>query len=110
VYLFTRNQGGPNQWGVAKRITQPSSDDFGSSVALSGDTALIGGRLASQKGLVVFYSRNWTGTDAWGGISGICDDDGTFGGAVAVSGTTAVIGENQEGSGAGRAFIFRVNP
>jgi hypothetical protein len=45
VVIFDRNAGGADSWGVAARLTDPdglTSDFFGASVSLSGDTLAIG--------------------------------------------------------------------
>ena len=45
AYLFRRDEGGPDHWGLAGRF-QPddpaAQDKFGFSLALSGDTLLVG--------------------------------------------------------------------
>ena len=57
AYVFQRDNGGPNNWGQAKRLLQSDPDAFdffGASVAISGDTAIVadrvdGGFLALQR-------------------------------------------------------------
>lgn len=44
VYLFERNAGGPGRWGEVRLLTAShaaSTDWFGASVALAGDTAVV---------------------------------------------------------------------
>jgi hypothetical protein len=44
-YLFSQNQGGSNNWGEIKKLTASdadSSDTFGQSVAISGETVAVG--------------------------------------------------------------------
>jgi hypothetical protein len=45
AYVFERNEGGANQWGQVKKLTVgvPSAlDRFGSAVAISGNTIVVG--------------------------------------------------------------------
>jgi hypothetical protein len=47
VYVFQRDWGGANQWGQVTRITAPDAagyDYFGQSVAVEGDTVVVGRR------------------------------------------------------------------
>jgi hypothetical protein len=48
VHVHERNQGGPDQWGWVMTLARPDSVDpyskFGDSLALDGDTAVIGAR------------------------------------------------------------------
>jgi len=56
VHVYERDQGGPNQWGLARKITPidgPHSDYFGSSVALSNDMLNVCSALRSPA-----YSRD----------------------------------------------------
>ncbi len=77
VYIYGRNQGGANQWGLLSngRIFAPdgvSGDFFGRSVSISGDLIAAGadGRdlsdTQSGAGMVYILSRNSGGPDAWG--------------------------------------------
>lgn len=45
AYIFHRNQGGTGNWGQVKKLTASdaeAADLFGVSVAVSGDTAIVG--------------------------------------------------------------------
>ena len=45
AYIFERNAGGAGNWGQVKKLTaeDPAADDFfGNSVAISGDTVVVG--------------------------------------------------------------------
>jgi hypothetical protein len=45
AYVFERNQGGADNWGQVKKLTASdaaTTDQFGFSVSVSGDTALVG--------------------------------------------------------------------
>ena len=82
-----------------------SYDQFGISVAISGNTAVIGAPQHGDGAAYVFVlsGGTWsaqaelTATDAPGGF---------FGSAVAVSGDTAVIGAYEANGNQGSAFVF----
>jgi VCBS repeat-containing protein len=103
VYIFDRNQGGPNNWGQSKKIASPdgaAGDHFGGAVSLSGDTLLVGAYLNkpgnARSGSLYIYGRNQGGPGAWGLIKKLAPPDGADGDeyayAVALNGDTAAIG------------------
>ncbi len=105
AYVFARNQGGADGWGQVRKLTASDaaeSDSFGTSVALDGDTALVGASgnddAGSSSGAAYVYSRNQGGTDVWGEIKKLTASDAgathTFGRSVAVSLDTALVGAN----------------
>ena len=87
-------------------------DQFGSSIAVSGSTALVGAWGAttssgSQTGLVYVFtlqSGTWVLTQTLAD-PGASDGD-TFGAAVALSGSTALIGAWGTNADAGAAYVF----
>ncbi len=72
-----------------------TGDFYGSSVAISGDTALVGAPNQTidilGEGSVYFFKRSGTSWTSQGKLSGFTDGD-AFGASLAVSGATAVIG------------------
>jgi len=120
VYIFSRNQGGTNNWGeVAKLIaSDPENVDyFGYSVAISGDTVVVGAPgedgLGTNRGAAYVFDRNEGGTDNWGEVAKLTasdpEDDDDFGFSVALSGDTVVVGSVYEdglGINRGAAYIF----
>ena len=91
-------------------------DFFGFSVALSGDTAIIGAFRDSHdanganSGSVYVFTRSGTG---WSQQAKLIAADGaegdTFGGNIALSGDTAVIGalrDDDNGKDSGSAYVF----
>ena len=74
AYLFARDQGGDGAWGQVIKLTAAdgqANDQFGNSVSLSGDTALVGASYADvgswpDQGAAYLFERNQGGTDAWG--------------------------------------------
>ena len=91
---------------------------FGSSVAFSSNTAVIGaigdGTAGIQSGAAYVFQRD--GSLVWHQIDKLTASDGQgsdqLGYAVALSGNTAVVGANQDDDGgatAGSAYLFRDN-
>jgi MYXO-CTERM domain-containing protein len=104
AYVYTRNGA---SWTLQQKLTALGGepyDHFGSSVALSGDTALVGAYVAgstAQGSAYVFVRNgmNWTLQQA------LTTSDGAnaFGCAVALSGDTALVGTC---SFLGSAYVF----
>lgn len=125
VYVFARNQGGANNWGLIKRITASDgfdNDAFGSSISLSGDILVVGAQLddvgtATDQGSAYVFYRNQGGPDNWGEIKHLTASDGVladeFGKSVTISGDTIIVGANLDNNGAivdqGSAYIFERN-
>lgn len=119
VYLFKRSGGLWAQEAYVKASNTGENDEFGWSVALSGETLLVGARMefsaatgvngdqsdnsANQAGAAYVFVRNdstWT-QQAYMKAHNTTHYD-WFGQSVALFGDTAVIGANQEqGSGTG---------
>jgi hypothetical protein len=83
-------------------------DFFGSSVAISGTTIIVGSPgVASDTGRAYVFmkaSGSWRQVAALRGPGSNPDD--LFGSSVAISGTTAVVGSPGVASGTGRAYVF----
>ena len=106
TYVHLRNRDGTNAWGRAKTLTAtaPAAGDlFGTSVALSGDKAVVGAPGSpvddfGTKGKVFAFSRNQGGLGTWGLLKSYSSPDGTpqngqdFGRAVAAVGALFVAG------------------
>ena len=97
-----------------------SSDRFGWSVAVSGDTVVVGARdhddNGSNSGSSYVFQRDEGGADAWGEVTKLLASDGgsldNFGISVAVSGDTAVVGarlDDDNGDESGSAYVFDLN-
>ncbi len=123
VYIFERNMGGQDLWGEVKRIVASDADanfQFGSSVALSGDTAIVGSVVANVNGVAsgsaYIFERNTGGADYWGEVNQLLPSDAAngdrFGKSVAISNDTAIVGAYQNsgaGSASGAAYIYERN-
>ncbi len=117
AYVFARDQGGPDAWGEVKKLTASDAaggELFGRSVAISGDTILVGALGAGAgPGTAYVFSRDQGGPDAWGEVAKLSAPDeaalGRFAASVALSGDTAVVGaaqSNDAGNRSGSAYIF----
>jgi hypothetical protein len=114
VYVFVRSAG---TWSDAVQLLVPDSqagDHFGWSVALSGDTLLVGAPgCSSSKGAAYVYvyvraAGAWTPQATLTAGSDAANGD-NFGFAVALDGDTALIGAPDQLAGAGdagAAYVF----
>ena len=78
AYIFSRDHGGADNWGQAKKLTASdglASDYFGHSVSISGDTAIIGAYgdddAGSSSGSAYIFSRDHGGAGNWGEVEKI---------------------------------------
>ena len=117
AYIFGRNQGGASNWGQVKKLTASDAangDNFGSSVAISGDTVAIGALgKNSNTGAAYVFGRNQGGANAWGQMKKMALGDGApqdaFGSSIGISADTIVVGAFGRNSTAGAAYIFERN-
>jgi len=104
AYIFKRDQGGPDGWGqVAKLVASDAAswDYFGESVAISGQTVVVGARHSSPTGLyragsAYIFMRDEGGPETWGQAQKISASDASandeFGSAVAIYADSLVVG------------------
>lgn len=97
VYIFERNQGGANNWGLVTKLAAPltSRYDFGISVAISGDIVVVGARdkiHIFEKDYV--FGKDYGGTNNWGQVAEltVANPPYRFGQVIAVDGDTIVVG------------------
>ncbi|MCF8307023.1 MAG: IPT/TIG domain-containing protein [Ignavibacteriales bacterium] len=123
AYVFYRNQGGADNWGEVKKLTASDVSDysnFGNSVSLSGDYAIVGAlsndALGNDAGAAYVFYRNQGGDNNWGEVKKLTASDAEeldyFGESVSISGDYAVVGANGEDAGlsdAGAAYVFYRN-
>jgi len=114
AYLFQDD--GSGDWQETKLTASDATftelDQFGSSVALAGNLALVGawrdGDAGSDAGAAYLFEKDG-GT--WNEIAKLMADDAQsgdfFGFSVAVSGNTALIGATLGNAGAGAAYLFK---
>ncbi len=118
AYIFYRT--GTNSWDSGTKIVASDAaagDNFGVSVAISGDYAIVG---ADEKDTLydsfvgaayIFYR---TRTNSWDSGTKIVASDAAdwdfFGASVSISGSYAIVGafgDDDGGSNSGSAYIFR---
>jgi hypothetical protein len=111
AYVFVRNGG---VWGQQQKLTAPDGalgDAFGTSVAVEGDTLVVGAPgdddLGSASGSAYVFVRSG---GVWGQQQKLTAGDGAagdqFGNSVAISGDTVVVGAYGESSFRGAAYVF----
>ena len=108
VYLFTKKATG---WHQSAQLTgyTADKDDFGDSVAVSGDTVVVGTLAqAPSAGRAYLFTGTVTGWHQTAELASASDtvSGDEFGYSVAISGSTVVVGAKDQQSGAGRAYLF----
>lgn len=122
--LFGRNQGGGDAWGQIKKLVAASgakNDEFGGSLALDGDTLIVGARranvqLSNDQGSAYLFDRNQKGANAWGQLARFVGGDGAandlFGQSVAMDGNTYVVGASghdvNSNADQGAAYVYTI--
>lgn len=108
AYVFFRTG---SLWSQHAKLTASdgvASDQFGLSVALNADTAIVGacGRAAGQGAAYVFVrsGTSWPLQQELTASDGVAGD--AFGCSVAVSGDIAVVGAEGRASVTGAAYVF----
>lgn len=107
AYIFQRDFGGTDNWGMVKRLVASTFVDVfadcGAAVAIDQDTAVMGCRAAysQARGAVFVYERDEGGTDNWGVTqdlgNDVFDQNASFGVDVDIDGDVLVVGlENQD--------------
>jgi hypothetical protein len=98
VYVFERDKNLPERWSETTRLTSETECTvggfgFGFSVALDGDTLVVGAPNERTKfgiGAVYIYYRNYGGKNRWGLVKKVRATASSFGWSVAISGDTVL--------------------
>ncbi|MDO8672411.1 MAG: FG-GAP repeat protein [Dehalococcoidia bacterium] len=114
AYVFTRNEGGANNWGQWTKLTASDGawyDGFGYSVAIDGDTIVVGAVGESDRGAAYVFAREKGWSNHWGEVTKLpapyVGDQMFFGASVAVDGDTIVVGTlNWYGYQQGEVYVF----
>ncbi|MBN2149291.1 MAG: FG-GAP repeat protein [Anaerolineales bacterium] len=122
AYVFYRDQGGADNWGQVAKLTATNAGAetyFGRSVALSGDTIVVGAQGddvggAEDAGAAYVFYRHQGGEDTWGQVKKLTASDvaahDLFGQSVAINGELVLVGANCADIGAnqnqGAAYLF----
>lgn len=98
AYIFERNEGGADQWGLTKTLTESitSLDEYGNAVAIDGDTVVVGAPKVDNGGKTYVYYRDQGGAGQWGLVQELTDDvfdtNAEFGTELALAGDLLVVG------------------
>ena len=107
AYVFVNSGGTWSQQGELTASDGVSGDYFGTNVAISGSTVIVGVPFKNEAvGLVYVFVRSGT---TWSQQAELTASDGLPGdyfGTVAISGSTAVVGAHGKDSFTGAAYIF----
>lgn len=117
AYIYEKDQGGSSNWGQAKKIVEASGaqlDEFGYSVNITHDIAVVGAINADNNGAAYVYYRNRGGINNWGLRKKLFYETNNlydmFGYSVNISGNFIVIGSPRyreiQQSDIGAAYIF----
>ncbi len=119
AYIFKLNENGAS-YTVNKLLANDAQDydDFGESVSISGDYAVIGARSQNESGnnagAAYIFKRDEN--DNWYEVKKLlasdAESDDNFGESVSISGDYVVVGaplEDEGGSGAGAAYIYKLD-
>ena len=125
AHIFERDRGGANNWGEVKKLTASdgqSRDEFGRSVAIDGDTIVVGASVHQvgqneDQGAAYVFERDRGGADNWGEVKKLVapngEPDDFFGGSVAISNDVVVVGaafhKTGENQNQGAAYVFERN-
>jgi MYXO-CTERM domain-containing protein len=121
VYIFERNRGGADNWGLAKKLTAPNGaagDYFGYSVTLEAGRVAVGavyhgGSPGHWRGSVYLFESAEGGTDNWGLVKELtpaATADERFGFAVELDGdlvVVAAVDHRVDAEYAGAVYVFR---
>ena len=123
AYVFTRDLA--SGWTQVAKLTSSdgaADDNFGSRLAISGDTVVIGAYKDDDKGdnsgSAYVFTRDTPGdlASSWTQVAKLTADDGAaydqFGRSVSIDGDTVVIGayyDDDKGSNSGSAYVFTRN-
>lgn len=121
VYIYRRSEV-TNTWGQVKKLVSENrySSNFGSSVAVSGNTLVVGDYGAdSYKGSVYVFQKDEGGINNWGRVKKLAASDGNrlefFGISVTISGQTLAVGASRHShdpirrDSLGAVYIFDQN-
>ncbi len=108
AYVFENSGGAWRQVAPLLGSDTVAGDWFGSSVAVSGTTIVVGAWLADETGRAYVFEKSGAG---WKEAAELKASDSSgfddyFGDSVAISGRTIVVGSSGHANFAGRAYVF----
>ena len=118
AYIYQRDQDCTDCWGevaILRPLGLADDDNFGLSVSISGDTAIVGAPLhnapGQNAGAVYIFYRDNGGLDEWGLETSITTNDiqSQFGTSVSINGDLIIVGAPAYNAAQGQAHIFGRN-
>ncbi len=112
VFLFGRDQGGPGNWGLLKKLASPvptQNEGFGAAVELQGDELFVASFILGPAGTFRVFERDQGGPDNWGMVREVAETDAAFcefGRSMDVEGDILVVGSACGGGSEGRVFVY----
>ncbi len=111
AYVFTRGSSGWVQRARLSAEDGTNNDEFGISVAVDGDTVVVGAYGDDgNRGAAYVFTRpdgGWTSTTTAAKLTASDgEEDDRFGHSVAVVGDTVVVGAYGDGGNRGAAYVF----
>jgi formylglycine-generating enzyme required for sulfatase activity len=120
AYVFQRSQDDPSSWTEVAELTASDAEwgeHFGSSVSISGDTAIVGAfydrDAGSESGSAYVFQRSQDDPSSWTEVGKLAASDAAaddfFGWAVSISGDTSIAGawkDDDAGDLSGSAYVF----
>jgi hypothetical protein len=112
AYIF--HNAGLGTWAQLDKLIADDAaagNEFGTSVAISGNTAIVGAPLRAGGGAAYIFRDNgagdWIQIDKIVASAPVAGDE--FGYSVGIDGDTAIVGAWKRNTGMGAAYIFRDN-
>ncbi len=97
AYVYERDHGERDPWGEAAKLVPDNGEPwgrFGTDVAISGDTIVVGARYTDPGGAAYIFYRDPEDRTVWTQVAKLVGDAGSeLGYAVAIDGDTAVVGD-----------------
>jgi uncharacterized delta-60 repeat protein len=115
AYVFQRDLGGTNAWGLRIKLVADDGafhDYFGTAVAVSGNTAMVGAPGVNgggvDRGTTYVFERNSPDADGWGQKKTLAStvDSAGYGVSVALDADIAVVGAS---NAARAAYVYQRN-
>lgn len=123
IYIFVRDLGGPDQWGLLHKRTAPDASAsalFGTSINISTDRVIVGApgddEKATDAGAAYIFEQDLGGIEQWQARPKLTAPDAAendqFGRSVGIGGNIAMVGapfddDSGEDSGSAYLILFR---
>jgi len=115
AYIYEKNNGGNDNWGQLKVLKPEGLDanfNFGYSIDIDQDKAIIGATGADLKGSAYIFQKDKGGSNNWGELLKLKPDNGKFndnyGFSVSIYGDDLIIGSirHYREDGSGVVYIY----